>query len=259
MRLVTLLSDFGSTSPYPAEMKAALAAQCEALIIDITHDVPPHDVRTGAYLLRAVARHTPAGTVHVAVVDPGVGTGRRALILVAGGQSFVGPDNGLLLPAARGVGTPRAFAITTPRLIRDLPSATFHGRDLFAPAAGLLASGTPVEAIGAPAPNVIDLELGQGRRAERALRGHVLYVDAFGNVITDIPSDLLPPEGRQLDVQVGARRARGTVRSTYGDAARGALVVVAGSDACIEIAVREGRAARRLGVRAGSAVRLRER
>ncbi len=259
MRLVTLLSDYGSTSPYPAEMKAVLSAQTGALIIDITHGVPPHDVRTGAYLLRAVARHTPVGTVHLAVVDPGVGTGRRPLIIVAGGQAFVGPDNGLLLPAARRVGVPRAFAITDAALIRGLRSATFHGRDLFAPTAALLASGTPAETIGAPAPDVIDLELGQGRRVDRTLRGRVLYVDPFGNVITNIPSHLLPPEGRPIDVQVGAHRARGTVRSTYGDAARGALVVLPGSDAFVEIAVREGRAARRLGVRLGTAVRLRER
>ena len=257
--MITLLSDFGSTSPYPAEMKLTLAALTDAVLMDITHDVPPHDVRTGAYLLRAVAPHASAGTVHLAVVDPGVGTGRRALIIQSGGQCFVGPDNGLLLPATRRVGAPRAFVITDEALIRTVRSSTFHGRDLFAPAAAQLARGTPPEALGAPAPEVIDLDLGRGQRENGTLLGTVLYVDPFGNVVTNIPADLLPPPGRRVEVQVGSRRLRGTVRSTYGESARGALVIVPGSDACVEIAVREGHAARRVGARTAALVRIRER
>jgi len=257
--MITLLSDFGSASPYPAEMKLALAALTDAVLVDITHDVPPHDVRTGAYLLRAVAPHAPAGTVHLAVVDPGVGTGRRALIVRSGGQYFVGPDNGLLLPASRRVGAPRAFVITDEALIRAVRSGTFHGRDLFAPAAAWLARGTPPEALGTPAPEVIDLDLGRGRREDRTLLGAILYVDPFGNVVTNIPAGFLPPARQRVEVQVGTRRARGTVQSTYGHAARGALVIVPGSEACVEIAVREGHAARRLGARTGAIVRIRPR
>ncbi|MGH2830398.1 MAG: SAM hydrolase/SAM-dependent halogenase family protein, partial [Actinomycetota bacterium] len=104
MRLLTLLSDFGADSPYPAAMKAVVTARVEAVILDISHDVPRHDVRAGAFLLASLVPYCPAGTVHLAVVDPGVGTSRRALILFSGGQAFVGPDNGLLLPAARRVG-----------------------------------------------------------------------------------------------------------------------------------------------------------
>jgi S-adenosylmethionine hydrolase len=257
-RLVTLLSDFGSASPYPGQMRLVLAGLTDAVLVEITHDVPPHDVRTGAYLLRAAVPHAPAGTIHLAVVDPGVGTGRRALIVHSGGQYFVGPDNGLLMPAARRIGRPRMFVITDEMLIRGIRSGTFHGRDLFAPAAAWLARGTPPGQLGAPAPDVIDLDLGRGYRVGRTLRGTVLYVDPFGNLVTNIPEDLLPPLGRRLEVQSGRRRIRGMMRGAYGEAARGALMIVPGSDGTAEIAVREGHAARRLGARAGAAVTIRE-
>src|SRR5712691_13346055 len=129
--VVTLLTDFGSSSPYPAEMKAVLASSCEAVLIDITHDVPRHDVRTGAYLLAAVAPTTPAGTVHLAVVDPGVGTARHPLIVTGGGQFFVGPDNGLLLPAAKRLGGPQVFHMNAQGIGGEQVSPMFHGRDLF--------------------------------------------------------------------------------------------------------------------------------
>lgn len=258
-RLVTLLSDFGSAGPYPAQMRLALAALTDVVLIEITHDVPRHDVRTGAYLLRAAATQAPSGTIHLAVVDPGVGTGRGALIVQSGGQYFVGPDNGLLMPAARQAGVPRAFVITDAALIRGIRSSTFHARDLFAPAAALLARGTPPAALGAPAPDVVDLDLGRGDRAGRLLRGTVLYIDAFGNVVTNIPADLLPPLGRRIEVQSGRRRIRGMVRGTYGEARRGTLMIVSGSDETVEIAVREGDAARRLALRAGARVTIRER
>lgn len=258
-RVVTLLSDFGSAGPYPAQMRLALAALTDAVLVEITHDVPRHDVRTGAFLLRAAATQAPSGTIHLAVVDPGVGTGRRALIVQSGGQYFVGPDNGLLMPAARKAGVPRAFVIADAALIRGVRSSTFHGRDLFTPAAALLARGTPPAALGAPAPDVVDLDLGRGERAGRLLRGTVLYIDAFGNVVTNIPADLLPPLGRRIEVQSGRRRIRGIVRSTYGEAPRGTLMIVSGSDETVEIAVREGDAARRLAVRAGARVTIRER
>ena len=254
--LVTLLSDFGSGSPYPAAMRAVLAAYGEMRCIDISHDVPPHDVRAGAYLLSTIVPFTPAGTVHVAVVDPGVGTSRRALIVVAGGQYFVGPDNGVLMPAARRAGAPRAYVITDEALLRGVRSSTFHGRDLFAPAAGRLAQGTPPGALAAPAPEIVDLDLGTGRAVRGALVGEILYVDAFGNLITNIPASLLPPAGTRVMLRAGRRLMVARVSRTYGEAARGRLVVVPGSDGLVEIAVREGRASVALHASAGAPVRL---
>ncbi|MDR7436092.1 MAG: SAM-dependent chlorinase/fluorinase [Armatimonadota bacterium] len=254
MGIVTLLSDFGSASPYPAQMKAVLASSCDAALVDITHDVPRHDVRTGAYLLAAVAAATPAGTVHLAVVDPGVGTARQGLVVAAGGQLFVGPDNGLLIPAARRLGVMRVYALSLPQ---DRPvSATFHGRDVFAPAAARLARGAPPHALGTPTDRWVDLDLGAGSRRGRRLSGAVIYVDAFGNLITNIPSSLLPEMGAPLEVVVGRRRGRAVAAPAYGAAGRGALVVVPGSDGLLEVAVREGDAASRLQAAAGARVTI---
>ena len=252
---VTLLSDFGSGSPYPAQMKAILASWCEAVLIDITHDVPRHDVRTGAYLLAAVARTTPAGTVHLAVVDPGVGTTRRPLLVASGGQVFIGPDNGLLLPAAKRVGRPQAFEIIAPEILQSVSSSTFHGRDIFAPLAARLVRGTPPQALGRAVEDFVDLTLEVGRRAGNALRGEVLHVDTFGNLITNIPAGELGRDGTVIRLTVGRRRARAAAARTYGDVARGDIAVVPGSDGLLEIAVREGSAAEHFA--AGRATRVR--
>ena len=253
--IVTLLSDFGSGSPYPAQMKAILASWCEAVLIDITHDVPRHDVRAGAYLLAAVARTTPAGTVHLAVVDPGVGTTRRPLLVASGGQVFIGPDNGLLLPAAKRVGRPQAFEIIAPEILQSVSSSTFHGRDIFAPLAARLVRGTPPQALGRAVEDFVDLTLEVGRRAGNALRGEVLHVDTFGNLITNIPAGELGRDGTVIRLTVGRRRARAAAARTYGDVARGDIAVVPGSDGLLEIAVREGSAAEHFA--AGRATRVR--
>jgi hypothetical protein len=254
--LITLLSDFGSSGPYPAAMKAVIASYCDPLFIDISHEVPRHDIRAGAYLLFTVAPFTPAGTIHLAVVDPGVGTPRRALILTSGGQFFVGPDNGLLVPAARRVGTPRAFAIDDKRLMRGIRSETFHGRDLFAPAAALLANGTRPSVLGSPASELTDLEFGAGRLHRGTLTGEIIYTDPFGNLITNIPASLLPARGTRVMVRTGRKATAATVARTYGEGTGNRLLLVAGSDGFAEIAIREASAARALGARPGSAVRI---
>lgn len=254
--LITLLSDFGSSGPYPAAMKAVIASYCDPLFIDITHDVPRHDVRVGAYLLCTVAPFTPAGTIHLAVVDPGVGTPRRALILSSGGQFFVGPDNGLLVPAARRVGTPRAYAIDDERVMRGIRSDTFHGRDLFAPAAAMLANGTPPSVLGSPASEFTDLEFGTGRLHRGALTGEIIYADPFGNLITNIPASLLPARRKRVMVRAGRKTAAATVARTYGEGTANRLLILAGSDGFVEIALREASAARALGAGPGSAVRI---
>src|SRR3989454_7594249 len=253
--IVTLLSDFGSGSPYPAQMKIVLASSCEAMLIDITHDVPRHDVRAGAYLLAAVARTTPAGTVHLAVVDPGVGTTRRPLVVASGGQMVIGPDNGLLVPAAKRVGRPQAFEIIAPEILQSVSSSTFHGRDIFAPLAARLVRGTPPQALGRAVEDFVALTLEAGRRVGNALLGEVLYVDAFGNLITNIPAGELGRDGTAIRLTVGRRRARAAAARTYGDVARGDIAVVPGSDGRLEIAVREGSAAEHFA--AGRATRVR--
>lgn len=254
MRLLTLLTDFGANSPYPATMKAVVAARVDALILDISHDVAQHDLRAGAFLLASIAPYCPAGTVHLAVVDPGVGTSRRALIVTAGGQTFVGPDNGLLLPAARRVGGPAAYQIE-PEVGLPEPSRTFHGRDLFAPAAGRLLRGEPPSRLGTAVSDPVALTLPHGGWGEGVLQGEILYVDPFGNLITSIPNETVGADAAfQLQTAEGMRRVR--VRPAYGAGAPGELLLVAGSDGCLEIALREGDAAAVTGLHGGAPVRL---
>lgn len=259
MRILTFLSDFGHAAPYPAAMKAAAASICEALFVDISHDVPPQSIRGGAYLLWSVAPVCPSGTVHCAVVDPGVGTGRAALAVVSGGQIFVGPDNGLLLPAARRLGSPAVFRLTNAAYWRTPVSPTFHGRDVFAPAAAHLVAGAAPEAMGSRAESFVDLGFSTGLWTDGGLVGEVLWVDPFGNLITTIPGRLLEewPPGRAAVVEAGPAPLRAAVARTFADAAKGAAVVLVGSDGLVEVAVNSGSAAARTGASVGSSVRIR--
>jgi len=258
MRVLTFLSDFGSRSPYPAAMKGAAAAYCDAAFVDLSHDVSPLDVREGAYLLWSAAPAFPAGTVHCAVVDPGVGTARAALAVASGGQTLVGPDNGLLMPAARRLGSPTVFRLAAPAYWRAPVSPTFHGRDIFAPAAAHLAAGAPIEALGLPAEAYVDLVFPTGRRDGRCLRGEVLWVDAFGNLITTIPGDLLGglAAARRLVVDAGAATLEASVARTFGDVARGQAAVLVGSDGVLEVALNGESLAARTGAGPGAPVRI---
>ncbi len=256
MTIITLLTDFGSTTPYPAEVKGVLLTLCHATIVDITHDVPPRDIAWGAHLLAAAAPAFPAGTIHLAVVDPGVGTARHPLAVVSGGQFFIGPDNGLLMPAARAIGESRGYVIDADRFARRPASATFHGRDLFAPAAAALAAGLSIEAIGAPAAILVDLAERVPVRESRTLTGQVGYRDSFGNLVTNIPGSWLDQAAGLLTLKstrgrLSLRRAR-----TFADGARGELLVLAGSGGTVEIAINGGDAAETTGLSPGDPVTL---
>ena len=243
--IITLLTDFGTRDNYVGEVKAVLASHAHpALLIDITHDVPPGDVRAAQYIFSRVWHRFPQGSVHLVVVDPGVGTARRALAAEAGGQFFVAPDNGLLspLPAdARFVELP----------VRDGVAPTFHARDLFAPAAGQLANGTALTHLGhvISDPHLAPLPAAQWDGAVWV--GEVIYVDRFGTLVTNIPGADVEPGVR---VKVGGTDV-GTLQRTFGDVPRGQLVAFVGSGAAVEIAVRDGSAARLLGVGVGAEVR----
>ncbi|HLW60431.1 MAG TPA: SAM-dependent chlorinase/fluorinase [bacterium] len=262
MPLLTFLSDFGSASPYPAAMKVAAAVIApQAVLVDISHDVPPGAIRQGAYLLWAVAPTCPPGTVHCAVVDPGVGTDRAPLAVAAGGQVFVGPDNGVLLPAARHVGTPAVYRLTNPAYWRPVVSPTFHGRDVFAPAAAHLAVGAPLADLGEPFAGCIEPAWPTGGWEGAALLGEVLWIDAFGNVITNIPGALLAeiPPSTAVAVKTPLRTVPATIARTFGDVAAGEAAVLAGSDGMVEVAVNRGRASTRLRATVGTRIRIRRR
>ena len=244
--LITLLTDFGTADGYVAEVKGALLSLApDAVVVDLTHDIPPHDVESGRLAVARYWRRFPAGTVHLAVVDPGVGGRRAALAVGSEGRWLVGPDNGLLSPALL-AGTARAVALPVP------PGAapTFHGRDVFAPAAAALARGVPLESLGAPNERPVLRRTPEPRRLDDGrVSGEVIAVDRFGNAVTNF----VGARGGTVEVNGAAL----VVQRSYESVAPGAVVAVCGSTGLIEIAVREGSAAERLGLGRGSPVLLR--
>jgi S-adenosylmethionine hydrolase len=251
--MFTLTTDFGAGSGYPAQMKGVLlAAVPDARIVDVSHEVPRHDVLSGALLLEACVPWFPRAAVHLAVVDPGVGTSRRALCAVdPEGRRFVGPDNGLLTPFL-GAGA-RAYALTPGGALPAPRSATFHGRDLFAPAAALLAGGAEPAALGAPIPDPVRLPWPRAHAAGDEVRGETLAADPFGNLVTSVRDGDIAG-GEVVRVEVDGRPTR-WVR-TFGDGRPGELLALVGSGGRVEVAVREGSAAALLGRARGVAVRL---
>lgn len=258
IKIVTFLSDFGSQSGYPAAMKGVAAEICDARFIDITHEVEPQNVRAGAFVLQMVAPYFPAHTVHCAVIDPGVGTERRGLIVAADDQLFVGPDNGLLIPAAHRLGTPQIYEIQDQTYMRPNVSSTFHGRDIFAPVAAHLANRVPPEAIGNPIDDWVDLEFGQGQLDGDRLTGEIIYIDRFGNLITNIAGELLRAfvgSGETL-VLLHKEEMRVRVLPAYGFAEGPDPLVTVGSHDCVEIAINRGDAAKALGLGDGDPITL---
>jgi S-adenosylmethionine hydrolase len=255
MALVTLLTDFGAADTYVAEMKGVILGIAPgATIVDATHAVPPGDVRAGALALARVAPAFPEGTVHVAVVDPGVGTGRRAVIVQTRRSLLVGPDNGLLSLAARRETIVAAVAIADPARTRHPVSRTFHGRDVFAPAAARLARGVPLAEFGPPIADLTRIDLPAPIVVGDRLVGEVLTVDRFGNAVSNVDEAALAAfaGGRAVAVTAGTSPAARLV-GTYGDAAPGEAVALIGSGGCLELSVRDGDAARAFGLAPGSA------
>ncbi len=251
-RLVTLTTDVGSA--YAAQMKAVLAHDLPpGGIVDLAHDLRPHAIREAAFLVRAMARGFPSGTVHVVVVDPGVG-GRRAPIVVAtrDGSRLVGPDNGVLIPLAEALGGGAAYRIDPGRLGRSRIGTTFDGRDVFAPAAARLASGANPSRLG-PLVQPHHLALPEPERTEEGARGEILHADRFGNLITNVPTEWVPAGTSQVRLAAAGHRARTLpwVRS-YESLGRSRLGALGSSFGLVEIAVAEGDAARRLDASVGT-------
>lgn len=250
--LVTLTTDFGTSDPYVGVMKGVLHARFPAVRpVDLTHGVPPQDVKVGGFFLAHSWRWFPPGTVHVAVVDPGVGSERAILVAEELGHAFLAPDNGLLGAVLSEAARVRALDVE--RFALPARSRTFHGRDVFAPAAAALAAGLAPEAAGVPLRSWRRMLLPAPVERPEGLAGEVLFADAFGNLITNLrpepgaePAGVLEIAGRQLAV-VG----------TYGEARAGELVALVNSYGSLEVALRSGSAARTLGVGAGAPVVLR--
>ena len=243
--IITLLTDFGLQDSYVAEMKGVmLGAVPDVTLVDVTHSVPPGGILTGQYLLGRTWRRFPAGTVHLVVIDPGVGTARRAIAVEHAGQSFVGPDNGVLTPVLDGATVARLHVPAD-------ASPTFHGRDVFAPAAARLAAGESVQAMGAPLTDPVRVSPAAAVRAGGDVIGRVVYVDGFGTLVTNVAAGLL---GGITEVAVRGE-APVALGRTFADVPSGSLVAFVGSGGTLEIAARDRSAALVLGVGVGAEVR----
>lgn len=258
-RALTLLTDFGTRDGYVAAMKGVIASIAPAAaLIDMTHEIRPGDVAGAAWTLRRYWHLFPPRTVHLAVVDPGVGTDRRALAARVEGRYFVAPDNGLLSWVLHDDELDAAVSLDAHRFRRPEVSPTFHGRDIFAPAAAHLCAGVPLSELGSPLIHPVRLPLPDTIRRGNEVEGCVVQVDRFGNLITNIPAGWVRPlldEGA-VRTLVG-RHDVGTIRRTYGDVAQGEPVALIGSDMTLEVAVREGRASDKLKVGLGTPVIVR--
>jgi hypothetical protein len=259
--IISLLTDFGLVDPFVAEMKGVILSICpHARLIDVSHAVEKFDVRLGAFLLAEASPYFPPGTIHVAVVDPDVGSSRRAIVIETKRGAYVGPDNGLLIPAAEHAGIMRTFEITNRSFMREQVSSTFHGRDIFASTAAHLANGRQIADCGPliqdPVGSPFQQATIQGKHAEC----EVMHIDSFGNVITNLTrvhfSRLNLHEGSKASVHVGRKTLFGTVVKTYADLQRGRLGVLIGSQEFVEIACRESSAARKLGIKMRSVIRI---
>ena len=257
--VIALVSDFGTRDHYAGTMKGVMLGICpDATLVDITHDVPPHDVVDGALQLAAACRYFPAGTIFLAVVDPGVGSARRGIAAEAGDYRFVAPDNGVLTVALREFPPRKVVELTERRYARPTVSRTFEGRDRFAPAAAWLAKGIQLTALGRPVPDYQRLDIPAPEVSEEGVRGIVLRIDRFGNVVTNIDRRTFESVARAKAVQisVGAHRVEQIV-ATYAEIPVGVICALFGSTDHLELAANAASAAEGLGIGRGATVDVR--
>jgi len=258
--VITLLTDFGPADAYLGCMKGVILNVCpHARVVDVSHSLPKFNIRYGAFVLMQVFRYFPNGTIHVAVVDPGVGTRRRPLVIETKRYFFVGPDNGVLTLAASEDGIKRVVEITSEKYILSGPSKTFAGREIFAPVAAHVANGVPLREIGPEVDRFQVLSIPKPKIAEGHVVGEVFVVDSFRNLITNLrPSDFEQgvKHGRLLKVEVGGVARDIPFVGTYGDVGRGQALALVGSSGFIEIDINQGNASRVFKARQGTPVKI---
>jgi S-adenosylmethionine hydrolase len=258
--VIALLTDFGTRDHYAGTMKGVALGICpDATLVDITHDVPAHDVLAGALELAASYKYFPAGTIFLVVVDPGVGSTRRGIAAEAGDYKFVAPDNGVLTLALEDHAPKKVVELSERRYARATVSRTFEGRDRFAPAAAWLAKGVELTALGRPAGTIVRLDVPHASVAADSIDGEVLRIDRFGNLITNIDRRTFDRlSGAAVDIRIGAHQVSKVV-STYADAAPNELCALFGSTDHLEIAANGGSAASALDLGRGAPVHIQRR
>ncbi len=253
--VIALLTDFGTGDHYAGTMKGVILGICpDASLVDITHDIPPHDVTAGALELAAAFKYFPAGTIFVAVVDPGVGSVRRGFAADTGDYRFVAPDNGVLTQVLRECPAKKMVELTERRYARPTVSRTFEGRDRFAPAAAWLAKGIQLAALGRPIADVHRLEIPVAEEAAGTVRGVVWRVDRFGNLVTNIERKMVERLGQGgVSIDAAGQRIERLV-ATYGEIPADGVAALFGGTDHLELAAPSSSAADRLGLTRGAAV-----
>ena len=259
--IISLLTDFGLKDPYAAEMKAVILSLCpNARIIDITHLIEKFNVRTGAFVLASATPYFPKGTIHVAVIDPEVGTKRRALLMETEEAFYIGPDNGVLVLAAKKQKVKHVYSITNKQYLLRKVSHTFHGRDVFAPAAAHLANGCRPDDFGPEIRDYLVPEFAEPQLKQNKLTGQVLHIDDFGNIITNIVKDQLEKMGANQGSKLRIKLAKKVIAIRLGSAydevkAKTALALI-GSHDFLEISMNQSNASKRLKSKIGDDVTL---
>jgi S-adenosylmethionine hydrolase len=256
--IITLTTDFGEGSPYAAQMKGViLSLNPDVTIVDISHKIPPQNVHQGALVLDQVTRRFPPQAVHIAVIDPGVGTARSILCCRIGEQTYIAPNNGLLTLVARHAGRWEAFVLSNRDFWMADVSATFHGRDIMAPVAAHLSLGVQPDQLGPPTKDLVQLDWPDVRVIGRTIEGAVMSADSFGNLITNIPFSVLSEAAGcdTLHLRCGNQQVRDFVQ-TYHQRSPGSIVALSGSSGLLEVAVVDGNAAESLGIGIGEPVRV---
>jgi len=259
MSIVTLTTDFGLKDGNVGVIKGVIwGIAPDAQIADISHSISPQNIREGALILARSVYYYPSGSIHVAVVDPGVGTSRRPVAARLGAQRFVGPDNGLITllleRAERELWPVEIVHLDKPQYWLPEVSHVFHGRDIFAPVAGYLAAGVSLEMLGSPINDPVRLQLPEPERTESGLRGEVIHIDHFGNISTNIRYEHLG-EGLNATVRLGGIEVHGLVK-TFGERPAGELIALYGSTGNLLVAVVNGSASQRLDTKVGDEVEV---
>jgi|ERR1041385_5443160 S-adenosylmethionine hydrolase len=256
-RLITLLTDFGSQDYFVGAMKGViLSRNWNAQIVDITHEIPPQDIQTGAFNLLSAYKDFPAGTIHVAVVDPGVGSDRRGLVIDCGGRFFVGPDNGLFSWICEREGKWRAFSLTEARFFNRSVSNTFHGRDIFAPVAAALSLGQEPPDFGPAVDDLVQLEsLAPKIVDDHTIEGRIIHIDRFGNCITNLTKQVLAsrPGATAWKISFNGREIN-SFHSFFAEAGPAEIFCTTGSAGFLEISARNDSAAKILKVERGQTI-----
>ena len=257
--IITLTTDFGTTDIFIGVMKGViLNINPDAKIIDITHDIEPQDVYAGAFLLSSAHRYFPPGTVHVGVIDPGVGSARRAIAVETERYYFVAPDNGLLSYTLHKEKVRRAVNLTNPKYFLPQISNTFHGRDIFAPVAAHISRGVSLNLFGEQITNIVQIPISTPDTSETQIIGQIIYIDRFGNLITNISHQLFEvvKKGRDFTISVKDRQIQRICRA-YAESSVGELLGIFSSFGNLEIAINAGNAAETLGIRRGDSIKIR--